>query len=114
VRIVDMSFSNAWAENARSLSRAQEGQGGYRVSTLVGRGLLVDAITDWLPREDDWNSAVSFWRTQNSAPLIDITGGHSLSADVIIASASLLMPNGARWINRLRRVSLPLHTQCNV
>jgi FkbM family methyltransferase len=52
-----------------------------RVSTLSQQGLLVDAIPAWVPGEDDCKNADLFWRSQNFAPLIDMTSVNSALAD---------------------------------
>ena len=52
-----------------------------RVSDLSQRGLLVDAIPDWAPDESDCKKADAFWRSQQFAPLVDMSGGKSVSPD---------------------------------
>jgi FkbM family methyltransferase len=52
-----------------------------RVSTLSQQGFLVDAIPAWVPSEDDCKNAVSFWRSQKFAPLIDMSSGNGALAD---------------------------------
>jgi FkbM family methyltransferase len=45
-----------------------------RVSVLSQQGFLVDATPAWLPSEDDYKNADSFWRSQKFAPLINMSG----------------------------------------
>jgi hypothetical protein len=52
-----------------------------RVSDLAQRGLLVEAIPDWAPDESDCKKADSFWRSQQFAQLVDMSGGKSVSPD---------------------------------
>jgi FkbM family methyltransferase len=52
-----------------------------RVSELSQRGLLVAAIPDWAPSESDCKKADAFWRSQQFAALVDMSGGKSVSED---------------------------------
>jgi hypothetical protein len=51
------------------------------VSDLSQRGFLVDAIPDWAPGESDCKEADAFWRSQQFAALVDMSGGKSVSPD---------------------------------
>ena len=46
-----------------------------RVDALLKGGFLADEIPAWMPSEDDFRTAASFWKSQNFAPLINMTGG---------------------------------------
>jgi FkbM family methyltransferase len=76
-----------------------------RVRALSGQGLLVEAIPDWVPGEKDREKADSFWRSQQFAPLIDMSGGSSVSPDADYRDS---LAAYAMW----RATDQPLPTRC--
>jgi FkbM family methyltransferase len=76
-----------------------------RASALSQRGLLVDVIPAWEPGENDRERADLLWRSQKFAPLVEMTGGHSVSPDPDYRNS---LAAYATW----RAVDQPMATRC--
>jgi FkbM family methyltransferase len=76
-----------------------------RVNALSQQGLLVDAIPDWVPSEDDRKNAVSFWHGQKFA-------SSTAAFDASRMSATLDYQNSLAAYAAWRAVDQPATTRC--
>jgi FkbM family methyltransferase len=76
-----------------------------RVNARSQQGLLVDALSGWIPGEADRNHAVAFWQRQTFAALLDASGAAGSSADAEYQDA---LTAYAIW----RATDQPVATRC--